>query len=482
MIGRKKEIAKLNKLYNSNEAQFVAIYGRRRIGKTYLINELFHDKIVFKHAGLSPIESDEKQDNKSPLQYQLHNFYNSLVVCGAKPSKKPTNWMDAFLMLELFLQNKDDGSKQVVFIDELPWLDTPKSGFISAFEAFWNNWGCSRRNLMLIVCGSATSWMSDKLINNHGGLYNRLTSEIKLEPFNLNECEEYFKERNVSFSKYDIVSAYMICGGIPYYLSYFDGSLSLAQNIDNLFFSKSAPLNNEFNRLFNSIFSYPEYMKLIIKSIGKKRIGSTRDEIIKDLNISSNSKLTESLNALISSDFIIKYVPFGKGKKIEYYKLTDSFCNFYLKFVEGSNKLVNDFWLSNVSNQNVITWRGIAFESVCFNHINQIKKALGITGIESSESAWSKKGSVEEEGAQIDMLIKRNDNVINMCEIKFYSAPFTVDKTLDSQIRYRLSLLEQEVPKKYSIRPTLITTFGINRNEYSNIFSNVIIMDDLFEK
>ncbi len=480
MIGRKKEIIKLNNLYNSKEAEFVAIYGRRRIGKTYLINESFHDKITFKHSGVSPIENEEN-DYKSPLKNQLQAFKNSLILSGAKVSKCPNNWMEAFLMLELYLQSIDDGRRQVVFIDELPWLDTPKSGFISAFESFWNNWGCSRKNLMLIVCGSATSWMNDKLINNHGGLYNRLTCEIKLEPFTLNECEKYFKERNVSFSRYDVTCAYMICGGIPYYLSYFDPTYSIAQNIDAMFFSKSAPLNNEFNRLFNSIFSDPEYMKLIIKSIGKRRIGITRDEIVKDMNISSNSKLTDSLNALINSDFIIKYTPYREGNKKEYYKLTDSFCNFYLKFVENSNKLVNDFWASNITNQNVISWRGIAFETVCFNHINQIKKALGINGIDTSEEAWSKKGNSNEEGTQIDMLIKRSDNVINMCEIKFYSGPFAIDKTLDYQIRYRLSLLEQVVPKKYSLRATLITTFGINRNEYSSIFSNVITLDDLFE-
>ncbi len=479
MIGRNKEINILNKLYNSNEPQFVAVYGRRRIGKTYLINELFQDRITFKHSGLSPIENSDSS-YKSPLKYQLKNFYNSLILCGMEPKKCPTDWMEAFLMLELFLQKIDDGKRQLIFIDELPWLDTPKSGFITAFESFWNNWACSRKNIMLIVCGSATSWMSDKLINNHGGLYNRITYEIKLEPFTLKECEQYFFNRNIKFSKYDIVQAYMICGGIPYYLSYFYGEYSLAQNIDNLFFKKNAPLNNEFNRLFNSIFSNADFMKSIIKAIGKKRIGCSRDDIITALKTNSNSKMTDALNALISSDFIIKYVPFGASKKKEYYKLVDPFCNFYLKFVENFNHIADDFYLPNISNQNIVSWRGIAFENVCFNHIKQIKNSLGISGISTEESAWSKFKD-ETDGTQIDMLIKRKDNIINMCEIKFYNSELIVDKKLDKQIRNRINLLENEMPKGYAIRSTLITTYGLSNNEYSNIFSNVITLDDLFE-
>ncbi len=478
MVGRSKEIQELNNLYNSGEAEFVAVYGRRRIGKTYLINEVFNGKFAFKHSGISPIEDSDVLKGSSPLKDQLKNFYNSLILSGMKPSKCPSNWMDAFLMLELYLQSIDDGSRQLIFIDELPWLDTPKSGFIKAFESFWNNWACARKNVMLIVCGSATSWINDKLVNNHGGLYNRLTREIKLEPFTLKECEEYFTNKNIKLSKYDIVQAYMICGGIPYYLSYFYNAYSLAQNIDSLFFEKNAPLRNEFNRLFNSIFTNPELMKSIVRCIGRKRIGCTRNEITEALKISSNGNLTEALTALISSDFIVKYTPFGQ-RKIEYYKLIDPYCIFFLKFIDGSNHLPEDFWLSNLTSQTVVSWRGIAFENVCFNHIKQIKNALKIGGISSSESAWSKPQD-DEDGAQIDMIIKRRDNTINVCEIKFYASEILIDKNLDKKIRFRSSLIEKEAPKTYTIKNTLITTLGIVPNEYSGIFSNVITLDDLF--
>ena len=475
MIGRKKEIALLKRLYESNKAQFVAVYGRRRVGKTYLINDVFGEKITFRHTGLSPIESGDE----SPLKKQLKHFYNSLLLHGMPRSKCPENWLDAFLMLELFLQSKDDGSRQLIFIDELPWLDTPKSGFITALEGFWNTWACSRKNLMLIVCGSATAWMTDKLIHNHGGLYNRITSEIKLSPFTLGECEEYFKSENIKLSRYDIVQSYMITGGIPYYLSYYQSGLSLAQNVDNIFFSTNAPLKDEFKRLFNSIFINPDMMISLVKAIGSKHYGCTLSEISEALGISRGGTLTKALSALIASDFIIKYIPYGI-KKEEHYKLVDPFCNFYIRFIENQPKLSKDFWLSNIESQNIVSWRGLAFENVCFNHISQIKKALGISGVSTSESAWSKQKG-DEVATQIDMLIVRKDNIVNMCEIKFYSSEVAVDKNYDKVLRNRVLLLSSKLSRKMSISSVLITTFGLKYNEYSGDFDNVILIDDLFD-
>ena len=475
MIGRKKEIALLKRLYESNKAQFVAVYGRRRVGKTYLINDVFGEKITFRHTGLSPIESGDE----SPLKKQLKHFYNSLLLHGMPRSKCPENWLDAFLMLELFLQSKDDGSRQLIFIDELPWLDTPKSGFITALEGFWNTWACSRKNLMLIVCGSATAWMTDKLINNHGGLYNRITSEIKLSPFTLGECEEYFNSENIKLSRYDIVQSYMITGGIPYYLSYYQSGLSLAQNVDNIFFSTNAPLKDEFKRLFNSIFINPDMMISLVKAIGSKHYGCTLSEISEALGISRGGTLTKALSALIASDFIIKYIPYGI-KKEEHYKLVDPFCNFYIRFIENQPKLSKDFWLSNIESQNIVSWRGLAFENVCFNHISQIKKALGISGVSTSESAWSKQKG-DEVTTQIDMLIVRKDNIVNMCEIKFYSSEVAVDKNYDKVLRNRVLLLSSKLSRKMSISSVLITTFGLKYNEYSGDFDNVILIDDLFD-
>lgn len=479
MIGREKEIAALNKLYDSNKSQFVAVYGRRRIGKTYLVNETFEGRITFRHAGLSPIESSTNLP-ESPLKKQLRHFYNSLLLHGMKKSSCPDNWMDAFLMLESFLQSIDNGERQLIFIDELPWLDTPKSGFITAFEGFWNTWACSRKNVMVVVCGSATSWMTDKLINNHGGLYNRLTYEIKLAPFTLKECEQYFQSENIMLSRYDIVQAYMITGGVPYYLSYYQSGLSLAQNIDTIFFNSNAPLKEEFYRLFAAIFNNPDTMISIIRAINSRRAGCTRAQIADITGIQRGGSMSNALSALIASDFIIKYVPFGSNKREPYYKLVDPLCIFFLKFVEHNDSLSNDFWLINIQSQNIISWRGLAFENVCFNHIEQIKKALGISGVSTRQSAWSKH-SDDEPGAQIDMIIERKDNIVNLCEIKFYGDEFVVNKSYDKTIRSRIALLSQEISPKMAIHSTLITTFGLKYNEYSGDFVNVIGLDDLFE-
>lgn len=395
-------------------------------------------------------------------------------------TRKPDSWLEAFLLLEKYLQKIDNGSRQLVFLDELPWLDTPRSGFVTAFEGFWNNWGCHRKNLMVIVCGSANSWIQDKLINNHGGLYNRVTYEIKLSPFTLKECEEFYAENGVRFSRYDIVQSYMIFSGIPFYMGYMDGRFSLAQNVDRIFFAKTGKLQNEYDRLFDSVFVNPEAVKKIVEFLSSRNAGFTRREIIDKLGMSDGGRLSRNLNALIASDFVVRYVPFGLGKREEHYKLTDPFCLFYLHFLKEWNHESDEYWQQNVVSQPVTVWRGFAFENACFNHVAQIKKALGIQGVSASVSAWSKRGD-DRSGTQIDLLISRKDNVINMCELKFYGGEFTVNKDYYRKLLHRQELLMEEASPKISVRSTLITTYGLEHNEYSGVFTNVVLLDDLFE-
>ena len=475
MVGRKREIRDLEERYAGNEAQLIAIYGRRRVGKTYLVNELFKDRITFRHASLSPIE----HEGDGLLKKQLDQFYYSLVSQGMEEAKKPKSWLEAFFLLEKYLQDRDDGSRQLVFLDEMPWMDTPRSGFLTAFEGFWNNWGCHRKNLMVIVCGSASSWILDNLINNHGGLYNRLTFEIKLEPFTLKECEDFFRERDINMSRYDIVQSYMAIGGIPYYLGYFRRNLSLAQNIDELFFKKNAVLRDEYNRLFESIFARPDLMKRIVRTLSSRNMGYTRGELLKKLDMKDGKLFTNSMNALVESDFVIRYVPFGGRKNDVHYRLVDPLCIFWLHFKEKKAVSEENFWQQNLDNQAVVSWRGIAFENVCWCHLPQIKNALGISGVSTAFSAWTKKPD-DERGFQIDMLIIRRDDVINMCEIKYYSDDFKVDQKYYRTLLRRQTALLEEAPAKASVHSTLITTYGLVRNEYSGAFTDVVTMDDLF--
>ena len=481
LIGREKEVARLNKLYESDQAELVAIYGRRRVGKTFLVDEVFSDRLNFRHSGLSPLDMGTMGKKGGKLRLQLDHFYKSLLDYGLDDGQKPDSWLEAFYLLESLLKKVEEkGGRILIFLDEIQWMDTPKSGFMTGFEAFWNGWACHRPHMMVIVCGSSSSWILDKLINNHGGLYGRITYSINLLPFNLHECEQFLQSRGMSMSRYDVAQAYMMVGGIPYYLNYFERGKSLSQNIQSIFFDPGAPLAHEFKLMFASLFTNAEVMQSIVKALGTRNRGLTRAELSKETGIADGGDLGKYLDALITGTFIIKYDSFGNGKRQSFYKLVDPYCLFYFKFVESSagKKSVN--WVSMSDTQSVISWRGIAFENVCFHHIPQIKAALGISGVTTSESLWSKRGDDETEGIQIDLIIERKDNIVHMCEIKFYSDEFTVTKDYHFVLERRKRMLYEHVSKKASIHHTLITTFGIRNIEYYSDFIHIITLDDLF--
>ena len=477
IVGRKREIEELRNLYESNKAEFVAIYGRRRVGKTFLVKEMFQDKMTFYHSGLSPFD----KERKISMRDQLEAFYASLQRYGMEESSCPKSWMEAFRLLGELLDQIDEGKRQLIFIDELPWMDTPRSKFLMAFEHFWNTWGAWHDRVMLIVCGSATSWMLDNLINSKGGLYDRLTWQIKLSPFTLGECKEFFNAKNVMLSTYDIVECYMILGGIPYYLNYLQRGKSIAQNIDLLFFDRNAKLASEFQRLFGSLFVNPDdYMK-IVRLLAERHTGYTRDEITSKLGMTSGGTFTRMLESLVASDFIVSYHPFGINQKEIRYKLSDSFCLFYLRFVDGHRRQDESFWLHHQNAPQLNAWRGLAFEQVCFAHVSKIKKALGVEGVASSESALIIRGDEEKKGAQIDMLIVRDDRVVNLCEMKFLSKAFE-PKTEDEQtLRERIATVQELLSFKHTVHLTLVTTVGLKANAHSGVFQHIITIDQLID-
>ena len=488
MVGREEEIKILKRAFQSKYPEFIGIYGRRRVGKTFLITQTFAGKFAFHHAGLAPQEEDDIAEgsdatakNVSAATRQLMHFHNSLVLQGDEETKIPQNWGEAFLRMIKLVEKKrnSNGEKIVIFLDELPWMDTPKSGFLSALEGLWNSWGCFQNDLLLVVSGSATSWMTDRLIENHGGLYGRLTAEIHLTPFTLTECKALFQENGVAISDYDIAQAHMVFGGIPFYLKQMQRGQSLAQFIDHCFFAPNAPLKHEFRRLFASTFTNPKIMETIVRALEQKRIGLTRTEIIKATDSKSGGTISDYLNALENSGFIVEYYPFGKGKREPYYRLVDPFCWFYLRFVDGQKSLSTDFWKESLDNQAVSIWRGLAFENLCFLHIKQIKQALGISGIRTEESAYIVQGSGGKEGAQIDLLISRADNVVDICEAKFYSSEVAVDGAMERKAVRNAILVQERLPKKAITHKVLLTTFGIVEGEYMWTFDNVITLKDL---
>lgn len=474
IIGRKEEQRELKRLYTSNEAKLVAVYGRRRVGKTYLIRETFENDFAFYHTGLSPLELE----GKNLLKAQLEAFTNSLRRYGLAVKRQPRTWIAAFELLIQLIASKPKDERQVIFIDEMPWLDTPKSGFITAFENFWNGWASGQHQIMLIACGSAASWIMDNMINSSGGLYDRVDTEIALLPFTLHETEQMLDAKDIELSRYDIMEIYMAIGGIPYYLNQLKPGLSASEQIDYLFFAKNAKLSSEYDRLFNSTFANPGQIESVIRFLSGRRGGYSRDDISKKINVEGKA-LTKLLKSMTVSHFIEKYQPFGNSARQLQYRLIDHFCWFWLKQVDGTVRHEH-FWRDNCASPSTRAWRGIAFEELCITHIPQIKGGLGISGVATEHSSWIVPHTEQQKGGQIDLILSRKDNMVHVCEMKCCDDAYQVDQEEDLKLRHRITLVREQVKKRNSIQPTLVTTFGLKTGKYSGIFKHVIILDDLF--
>lgn len=469
IIGRKIEQKRLIEAFESDYSEFVAVYGRRRVGKTFLIRETFDYHFTFQHAGVANRDMNE----------QLAAFTDSLADCGFHANKAPTKWLEAFALLKELIKQSSD-KKKVIFIDEMPWMDTPKSGFVSALEHFWNSWASARKDILLIVCGSATSWIIKKVFRNHGGLHNRVTVRIHLNPFTLAECEQYAISRHLVLSRYQIALGYMVMGGIPFYWSQLRRSLSLDQNIDSLFFDEQSELYYEYRELFDSLFKNPEPYKLVVAALGKKRLGMTREELIVNTKMSDNGKFSEILEDLQSCGFIRKYQNFHK-KQNSIFQLTDNYTLFYYKFIEENTRHDANFWSHSVNTPLRNAWQGLAFEQLCFDHIVQIKNALGIGGVVTNTCSWRGKGSERNSGAQIDMLIDRADNVINICEMKFSSRPYPLRVKDIASINNKVASFIEATDVKTAVHVTMVTAYGLERNEYSGEIQSEVTIDDLFK-
>ena len=470
LIGRKKQQAELRDAYNSDDSKFVALYGRRRVGKTYLVKQTFKDEFTFFHSGLA----------NGSLQEQLYGWRSSLEDAGLQVPSSPKHWLEAFDMLKELIR-QSSAKKKVVFIDEMPWMDTPRSKFVTALEFFWNGWAAMRNDVLLIVCGSATSWIINKIFRNHGGLHNRVNYQIFLEPFTLHECEEYSEAMGFAYSRYDLLEAYMVMGGVPYYWSLMEKGKSLAQNIDSLFFAPQGLLHYEFRELYDSLFRNSEPYIDVVNVLGKKLGGMRREEIVSSLGVTDSGNLSRVLEDLEHSGFIIRTNSYGAKKYNAIYRLMDNFSLFYLKFMKENRTDDPEFWSHNYTSPLRYSWCGLAFERVCFQHIPQIKQALGISGVVTNTYSWQvKDDEIYGPGAQIDMLIERADNTINICEMKFCEDDFSINASYDKNLRHKLSTFQEETRCKNALHLTLITTYGLKFNEYAGRIQKVITMDDLF--
>ena len=466
MIGREKERKMLEDAKDSDYSEFVAVYGRRRVGKTFLVRETFDYSFTFQHAGLA----------NSSLRKQLKAFSGSLSDAGLERSVTPKDWIDAFNLLKDVIR-RSDAVKKVVFIDEMPWMDTPRSGFVQALENFWNAWASARKDVLLIVCGSATSWIIKNILRNRGGLHNRVTVEIPLSPFTLRECELYAESRNLGLSRRQIVECYMALGGIPYYWRLLERGLSPAQNFDSLFFARNARLRMEYAELYASLFKSPEPYERIVAELGRKGMGLTREELASSTGVCNSGTLTRYLEELEQCGFIRKYSVFGKKNKNAIFQLIDSYTLFYFKILSSKGRKDEHFWTSSVDSRLISTWEGLAFEHVCLMHMNEIRRALQIGGVVCGISPWRSKG---DERVQIDLLIDRNDGVINLCEMKVSHESYVLTADELERIQRRRRVFKDETGTRKAVHLTLVVSPALARNANSNEIQSVVTLDDLF--
>ena len=481
IVGRKKEIMELKKYLSSEQSEFIAVYGRRRVGKTFLIKELLEGQFTFRMTGKENARLGEQLLNFS---YAMSDFLGDDHV--------PQNWTEAFRMLSKNIERLGEGTK-IIFIDELPWLDTQKSKFLGALEYFWNNWAYYRKDIKLIVCGSATSWMLNKLINSRGGLHNRVTHKMPISPFCLEEMEQYFQSRGFNYERPEMIDCYMAVGGVAYYLSLFDKDKSVAENINSLCFTNGGELADEFYRLYKSLFKKAENHIAVINALSSARKGMTRLELINKTKLLNNGNFTTLLKELETCEFIRSYYPFGKKKKNKMFQLTDQFSLFYLYFMKDKSNVGKNYWLQKIGTPEYAAWSGYSFETVCLHHIEQIVNALGISGTFYSPCSWSYRPSeailndadADEDlksGGQIDLLIDRNDKTISVCEMIYASGEYEITKAYANHVEQRLRTFRKVTSTKKSFSIVYVTPFGLYNNMYARKVNKQITADDLFSK
>jgi AAA+ ATPase superfamily predicted ATPase len=475
LIGREAEKINLSNALVSKEAELIAIYGRRRVGKTFLIRMSYKSKIVFEISGI----------HQAKLSEQLENFSLSLQKATGNTilPAVPNNWIKAFYILQQYLTTRLGKEKSVIFFDEFPWLHAQKSGFLQAFEHFWNTWASRQTNLVVVICGSAASWMIENIVNNRGGLHNRISRQIRLLPFNLCETESYLKSRGVNLDRYQVVQLYMTMGGIPQYLKGVQPGESAAQNIDRLCFVKDGLLKREFKNLYRSLFDNAQNHESVVRALAKKKQGLTRNEIIAACDLSSGGTTTKLLSELEESGFITQYIPFNKTAKDGIYKLSDEYSLFYLKFIENAKATGAGTWLRISAGSSYNSWGGFAFEAICQKHVVQIKRTLEIGGVLVETSVWRYMPKKGEQGAQIDLLLDRQDLCINVCEMKFSISEFVIDKKYASELENKLKVFRENTKTKKTLFLTMITTYGIKKNDYfTSVVQNEVRMDALFKE
>jgi len=472
-IGRKEELVLLEEEFNAPFSSFVAVYGRRRIGKTELINHFLADKpITFSVTGAYDVK----------LKSHLENFSNKLSLAFGCEEQMFKSWDKAFQALQREIEQLKlpSKSKISVFIDELPWLAEMKdNGFKGALSLFWNDFASKRDDIFLVVCGSATSWIIKHIIDDHGSLANRITAQIHLEVFSLKETKAFLEEQgHKGLSSKTIMDYYMVFGGVAHYLKLLKPKLSFVQNIQRLFFEKNGLLRTEYNRLFRTLFKNHKTHELIVEHLVASWSGETLNELGKKRGLSKGGVLSEALKELELSNLITRKHKYKQLKREVIYRVSDSFIYFFNRWVKKSAQvdfLGNKNYFQNIyKSQSFKSWSGYAFENVCHLHIVEIKKALGIEGVNTQSYYW------QNEHAQIDILLERADDIVNIIECKYYNEAFTIDKKYAKVLENKELEFQKTTAYQGSIQLVMLSSQGLKENVHSRELVSHDLNIDLF--
>jgi len=471
MIGRTEEIKKIKRLLNSNRSEFLAVTGRRRVGKTYLVDETLRHQYCFSLTGI--------QNEKTAVQ--LVNFGVKLAEYdGTLNPEKQANWQMAFLRLKAYLQTLDKSKKQVIFLDELPWISTARSGFIQMLAHLWNDYLSKEKHFLLVICGSATSWITRKIISDPGGLHNRVTEIIHLHPFTIGETKLFLKTKGLKPTNQEIARIYMTLGGIPFYLEGLRKGESFSAAIERMCFAPNGILHLEYQNLYQALFTNAEMHQAIIEILAKNRGGQTRNQIASQLKTKKTGSFNRAIEELIMSDFVEENIPFGKKKRDSFYRVIDEFSVFYHRFIKPTRKYSPGLWQQLAVSQTYKVWAGYAFEALCHKHVSQIKNALGIAAVYTEISSLRVPAKARQAGFQIDLIIDRKDDSINLCEIKFHNGTFLINKKYHAELQEKRNRFIEFTGTKKQVFMTLITNMELVQNDYATeIVDAQVILDDL---
>ena len=490
IIARKREKQILESVLRSKSSELVCVYGRRRIGKTYLVRNFFEscDNVIYFELTGQKQESGEY----APLKYQLANFKYQFERTFDRDIPQPTSWQNAFTVLRKETERfKDSTSKLILFFDELPWLCSPRSGFFEALDQAWNTTFERQPNVKVIVCGSAASWMLKKIIHAKAGFSRRITHKIRLTLFSLKETKEYLLFKGFDLSSRSVAEIFMMLGGIPYYLNFMSPHKSIYQNIEDECFDINGRLVDEYAIIFNSLFKNSENHKKVVEYIASKHKGVLLEELTGKFSSLKGGSLSRILDNLVSSSFIKKTPPLYNEAKGTIYRLIDEFVLFHLKWIKPAPRSIFEspstlYFQNRAQSNSFKSWRGFAFERLCLKHEYQIRQSLGIHKILSIPSMVYFYDQQGKRSSQIDLLFERADNVISICEIKHSESEYELTKAdVNSLMRKKEDLRRYLALKKKTqkdIHIVYVTTNGVYLNKYFHqLQPSVVKLDDLFQ-